>query len=117
MAQPQLGITKKAIVKNIVDGDTLDVYIVIPARIRLLDCWAPEIHGQQRPQGLESKDALEKLLPVNSNVIVQIPTEHARSVSDLLTFNRVLGNVWQETCQESVSEKMVRMGFATKTKE
>lgn len=65
---------ENVIVTKIVDGDTIDVNIDLGfhtwkfARIRFLGMNAPEIKGVERPQGLESKEFLSKLIPVDSEV-------------------------------------------------
>jgi len=116
MASPPLGITARATVHRVVDGDTLDVHLLIPVRVRMLDCWAPEITGAQKPEGKASKLALEELAPVGSHVVVNVPTGHVDAMAGVLTFGRVLGNVYKPGEESSLSELMVGMGFATKEK-
>lgn len=113
---PPLGITARAIVDRIIDGDTVDVYLTIPVRVRLLDCWAPETHGIDRPEGEVSKAALEALIPVGTHVVVNVPTGQVDALSGVFTFGRVLGNVYRVSEKRSISELMVAQGLATKTK-
>lgn len=120
---PEPSWTTKAIVTNVVDGDTIDVEIRRAIRVRLLDCWAPETHmdgrlpeakqAAEKKAGLKAKEDL-KALALGKPVILQVPTSE-----DLLkstTMGRVLGRVWLEGDDESLSEKQVKSGNATKVK-
>lgn len=116
MVAPPLGITARAIVERVIDGDTLDVVLQFPVRVRLLNCWAPEIRGDSVHQGVKSKLALSGLLPKGSRVMVNVPTKDAMQVSDVLTFGRVLADVYREHDELSISERMVQDGYATQSK-
>ena len=120
---PEPSWTTKATVTNVVDGDTVDVEIRRTIRVRFIDCWAPETHidgrlpeakqAAEKKAGLKAKEDL-KTLALNKPVILQVPTSE-----DLLkstTMGRVLGRVWLEGDDESLSEKQVRSGNATKVK-
>lgn len=120
---PEPSWTTKAVVTNIVDGDTIDVEIRRTIRVRLIDCWAPETHmdgrlpearqAAEKKAGMKAKEDL-KALALNKTVILQVPTSE-----DLLkstTMGRVLGRVWLEGDDESLSEKQVKSGNATKVK-
>jgi endonuclease YncB( thermonuclease family) len=113
----RLGVTTRAKIDRVVDGDTVDVHLIIPLRVRLLDCWAPEMHGEDRVAGAIAKAELEKLLPIGSVVHLDVPTQDASALGDVLTFGRVLGDVYIEGEEESVSEKMVARNLATKEKQ
>ncbi|MAT51133.1 MAG: hypothetical protein CMK32_08120 [Porticoccaceae bacterium] len=115
--RPKPGIAARAEIQDIIDGDTLDVVLKIPVRIRLLDCWAPETRGHEAPEGKRSKEALDRLIDGRDAALVHIPTEDAHKFGDVLTFGRVLGNVWIGEDQESLSEKMVAEGFAKAKKD
>lgn len=117
MPAPPLGLTARATVERVIDGDTVDVLVRIPVRVRLLDCWAPEVHGAEANKGKRSKSQLETLLPVDSHVTLQVPTANVDALSGVFTFGRVLGNVWRQGDDESVSQLMVGMGMATQHKE
>lgn len=120
---PNPSWTTRATVTKVVDGDTLDVEIKRTIRIRLIDCWAPESkidarvpeseRAAAKQAGIASKAHLT-LLAQGQPVIVQIPTDPDGTVSKSITLNRVLGNVWLLNDQESLSEKQVASGFATK---
>ena len=113
---PPLGVTARATVARVVDGDTVDVLITIPVRVRLLDCWAPEIHGPEQPNGERSKAALERLIPAGAEVEVHVPTDQASGFDSVLTFGRVLGHLWPSGGKRTVSDLMVEGGWATETK-
>ena len=110
--QPPLGITARAYVTRILDGDTVELELRLPVRVRLLDCWAPEL---RTPEGPASKEALTKLLPVGSKVVLHVPTTKAKNASDVLTFGRVLGHIWRKG--KNASAEMVQQGFATEKKQ
>ena len=111
---PELGITARAVVNRIVDGDTLDLELRIPIRVRLMDCWAQE---RDSPEGLQAMMHLQRMAPDRSSVIVHIPTQRAHNLKDVFTFGRVLGRVWREGDDESLSEAMVASGYATREKQ
>lgn len=112
---PPLGITSTAVIDRVVDGDTVDVEVTIGVRVRLLDCWAPEIRGDEEAEGRKSKAALERLLPAGSEAVVHIPT-NSPDLASVLTFGRVLAHIWPAGCDRSVSETMVQQGYATREK-
>ena len=120
---PEPSWTVRGTVVDVHDGDTVTVRVTTDLRVRLLDAWAPEIKADSRlPEskreaekqaGLKSRDALKELA-LNKPVILQVPTSE-----DLLkstTMGRVLGRVWLEGDEESLSEKQVKSGNATREK-
>ena len=114
---PPLGISARATVDRVVDGDTVDLILQMPVRVRLADCWAPEITGAERLDGAESKDFLAALLGPKEHVVLHVASGQASSLGDVLTFGRVVGRIWQEGSDVDVSRRMVAAGLATKTKE
>lgn len=114
---PELGVAARAIVQRVVDGDTVDLVMCWPVRVRLKDVWAPETRGANRNEveaGLASKEALEAMLPVGSHVVLHVQTEQADSLGDVLTFSRVVGSIWNG--DRDVGKAMVEAGHATRTK-
>jgi len=120
---PEPSWTVKGTVVDVHDGDTVTVRVTTDLRVRLLDAWAPEIKADNRlpaskqaaekTAGIKSRDALKELA-LNKPVILQVPTSE-----DLLkstTMGRVLGRVWLEGDDESLSEKQVKSGNATREK-
>ena len=97
------------------DGDTVTVEFKIEARIRLIDCWAPELKTKE---GDAAKEFLGKLLKPESDVYIKIPFNG--QVQKSLSLNRVLGKVYRDIdadgVSDNLSEVMVKWGMATETK-
>lgn len=120
---PSPSWTTRAKVLRVIDGDTLEVEVRRVIRVRLLDCWAPESkidprisesrQAAEKKAGQASKANLQKLVD-GKDVIVQIPSD--AEVAKSITMGRWLGRVWIPGDGESISEKQVRGGFATKSK-
>lgn len=112
LATPAPAFTVPCRIVYVVDGDTVDVEYTTKIRVRLRDCWAPEMKGPQRPDGLLSKAAMQAYVDHAEGqgvLSVPLPAE--------LTFGRVVGDVWLRGDDETVSERMCVGGFATKTKQ
>jgi len=122
MAAPDPGWTTKATVKEVYDGDTIVVTVSREMRIRLLDCWAPEVRTKnkaEKKKGFASRDRLRATLPIGSEITLQIPThveeDGTVQIQDVLTMGRFLGRVWSEQGID-VSADQVSKGVATKDK-
>lgn len=114
---PPRGISTDAVVEEWYDGDTCVVTLKLQCRVRLLDCWAPEVKGSQKELGLLSKAQVQKLVPEGSTVRLFLPT--TGRLQDSLTFGRALGTIWHQDDAgnwKNVSEEMVATGFATREK-
>mgnify|MGYP002639283032 CR=1 FL=1 len=114
---PPRGISTEAVVEEWYDGDTCVVTLKLQCRVRLLDCWAPEVTGKQKPAGLLSKAKARKLVPEGSTIRLFLPT--TGRLQDSLTFGRALGTIWYREADgewKNVSEEMVAAGFATREK-
>jgi endonuclease YncB( thermonuclease family) len=83
-------------VAKIIDGDTLDVVVERTIRIRLLDCWAPETRGAERPEGLVAKKFLRAIAAKGAEVSVSVPIEQDERFGEAMTFGRILGRVTLE---------------------
>ncbi len=119
--QPEQNLTTKAVVKEVYDGDTVVVTIQKDFRVRMLDCWAPEIktrNPEEKKRGEESRDFLKSLVNIDDEVIVEIPMTDR--IQDSFTFGRVLAYLWKDIDGDGklddVSDVMIQKGFATKTK-
>lgn len=111
--RPAHGWSTSCVVDRVLDGDTIEVTVTRRLRVRLLDCWAPEVKGVEKPQGLKSSQHLKEIaLGVNGTLF--IPTEDARNMGDILTLGRVLGHVWIDGSDLSLSELQVQSGHATR---
>ena len=118
MIRPHPGITARVDVLNVVDGDTLDVEVKIRARVRLLDCWAPEsrtLDLEEKQRGLAAKARLKELTTTGSGIVF-IPTEQAHSIADTLTSDRILGRVWMDGQDRDLSSQQVAEGHASTMK-
>lgn len=113
-------------VLRVIDGDTLEIEIRRTIRVRMLHCWAPESHRdgrvaeeereEQRALGIASKKSLQSVAE-DRDVIVRIPTSTDGNLSQVFTLGRVLGEVWlQSDPSESLSDRQVRLGHATREK-
>lgn len=116
---PEPGIAVRVIIADVYDGDTVTVTWTQTARVRLLDCWAPEVRttdAGEKLAGEAARDFLHDLAAGKSGVL-HIPTAGARRIDDVLTMGRVLGNIWLDGDPLSLSEHMRDAGLATKEKE
>ena len=116
-ARPEHGLSVACQIVDVHDGDTVTVEITRRIRVRLLDCWAPEVIGREKPEGLKSRDAL-RALALRKMGTLYIPTEGNDQLGDVMTFDRVLGHIWlDEDPSENLSQKQVRKSYATRTKQ
>jgi endonuclease YncB( thermonuclease family) len=105
------------VVVDVLDGDTITLGLTIHARIRMIDCWAPETRtkdADEKKRGIASKEHLKGLLPTGAGVRVEIPLDGTTRLDDLFTMGRVLGTVWRG--EVNISDEQVRAGHATKEK-
>lgn len=112
---PQEGLTVRASVVRVLDGDTIEVELRRVVRVRLLDCWTPELHGAEKTRAELAKRHCERLAK-NTHGILFIPTDNARQIGDVTTLGRVLGHYWPDDSDQSLSELMVSSGYARRTK-
>jgi micrococcal nuclease len=103
-------------VKNIVDGDTIDVTIdlgfdiLFASRVRLAGIDTPESRTTDKAEkvlGLEAKDYLKKQLKDAKSVIIR--TEKMDSSEK---YGRILGWVYINGESESINNKMINDGYA-----
>lgn len=106
------GVTTKAKIVRVLDGDTVEVEISKRITVRLLDCWAPELNTEE---GKASKAYLESIISRGQEVILQIPSSKTGNLSSLFTFGRVIGQLFN-SLDENISEKMINEGHAKKKK-
>lgn len=109
---PDCGLCLPCTVVKVVDGDTVDVRLLPPVlRVRLLACWAKEIHGAEKAEGLAAKQFLESLCSKELPSKVFLPITGSGRLADLLTLDRVLGRLF--VADQDVSQTMVAHGLAT----
>jgi len=106
--------TYRAFVRKVYDGDTVTVdvdlgwSVVLKAqKIRLVRINAPEVRGEQRTEGLKSRDALRDKI---GNKWVKIKTEKDKKGK----FGRWLGEIWLE--DECVNDWLLKEGHAEEYK-
>jgi micrococcal nuclease len=103
-------------VKNVVDGDTIDVVIdlgfdiLFASRVRLAGIDTPESRTTDKAEkalGLEAKEYLKKYLKDAKSVVIR--TEKMDSSEK---YGRILGWVYINGESESVNNKMINDGYA-----
>lgn len=103
-------------VKNIVDGDTIDVVIdlgfnvLFEQRVRLAGIDTPESRTSDKAEkalGLEAKEYLKKQIKAAKNIVIR--TEKMDSSEK---YGRILGWVYLDGDSESVNNKMIVDGYA-----
>ena len=114
---PPIGWTVQCKVVQVYDGDTVVVEIRKRVRVRLLDCWAPEVRTKdaaEKKRGNASKANLQALLPEGSDATLHIPG--SVDIGRSLTFGRFLGHMWADAEDDNVSVQQVAAGHATEMK-
>lgn len=103
-------------VKNVVDGDTIDVIIdlgfdiLFSSRVRLAGIDTPESRTTDKAEkalGLEAKEYLKKQLKDAKSVVIR--TEKMDSSEK---YGRILGWVYINGDSESINNKMINDGYA-----
>lgn len=108
MPAPQLGLTARAIVDQVLDGDTINVLLAIPVSVRMKGVWAPETRGDEREEGERFKAILERMAPVGSEVHLQIPTGHVDAMAGVFSFGRAVGELWRVGDDDSLNLMMIQ---------
>jgi micrococcal nuclease len=103
-------------VKNVVDGDTIDVIIdlgfdiLFSSRVRLAGIDTPESRTTDKAEkalGLEAKEYLKKQLKDAKSVVIR--TEKMNSSEK---YGRILGWIYINGESESINNKMINDGYA-----
>ena len=103
-------------VRNVVDGDTIDVVIdlgfdiLFASRVRLAGIDTPESRTTDKAEkalGLEAKEYLKKQLKDAKSIVIR--TEKMNSSEK---YGRILGWVYINGESESVNNKMINDGYA-----
>ena len=103
-------------VKNVVDGETIDVVIdlgfdiLFASRVRLAGIDTPESRTTDKAEkalGLEAKEYLKKYLKDAKSVVIR--TEKMDSSEK---YGRILGWVYVNGDSESLNNKMINDGYA-----
>jgi micrococcal nuclease len=103
-------------VKNVVDGDTIDVIIdlgfdiLFSSRVRLAGIDTPESRTTDKAEkalGIEAKEYLKKQLKDAKSVVIR--TEKMNSSEK---YGRILGWIYVNGESESINNKMINNGYA-----
>lgn len=114
-AAPDVATTVECEVVRVIDGDTIEVAVRQRYHVRLIDCWAPETRGNSKTEGLSAKQHLESLLSQHGRrAVLSVPWHEY--VGKQWSMGRVIGNVWLNGCEKSLSEQQVESGHATTSK-
>jgi len=106
-----------AIVTKVYDADTITVNIDLgfgiwlkKQSIRLLGVDAPEIRGEERPEGLKSKEQLLKWIPVGSEILLKTNKDKKGK------YGRWLGTILLQDIASkelvNINELLIYKGFA-----
>jgi endonuclease YncB( thermonuclease family) len=119
------------------DGDTGTVRIVADLRVRLSDCWAPELTGRrlteaerklpgekqreileriaaEKQRGIDSLNSIQRMAPPGTKGQLEISLAGVERSDDLFTLGRVLGRVWVNG--QDLSARQVAAGQAKSAK-
>ena len=101
-------------VTKVYDGDTITVdfdlgfgIILRKQKIRLLGINAPEVRGEQREDGLKTRDELRKRI-LGKKVVIKTSKDKKGK------YGRWLGEIWLE--DECVNDWLIKEGFAEEYK-
>ena len=103
-------------VKNVVDGDTIDVVIdlgfdiLFASRVRLAGIDTPESRTTNKAEkalGIEAKEYLKKHLKDAKSVVIR-----TEKIDSSEKYGRILGWVYVNGESESVNNKMINDGYA-----
>jgi len=110
----------KAIVKKIVDADTIDVDIDLgfkmktEQRLRLarVDAW--EVRGEERVKGLKAKEFVEDVIPVGTRVTVRTEKtgKYGRYIAEVIYMPKSIEE-FKENGMLNLSDELLRAGHAT----
>ena len=97
-------------VVEVVDGDTVTVEVTLQARVRLLDCWAPD---NGTPEG-DAATRYVRRIANEKDAVVEVDLVSLRRLDDAFTFGRLLGRIYIDG--QDLSQRVVQAGHATATK-
>ncbi len=98
-------------VTTVHDGDTAKVTVQFELTVRYDDCWAPELKD---PGGKEARDSAKKAEGKSGRLFVDL--SDAKNLADILTFGRVVGELWLDGATESESDRQIRTKNASTKK-
>lgn len=116
LVTPQLTVPCELV--EVYDGDTVTVRLTLDVRVRLLDCWSPEVKTRdavEKEYGIHSRETMKELLQ-GEQLLLEVPLSDVDRFDDLFTFGRLLARLKLVDSGLDASEEMVRMGTATESK-
>ena len=108
---PPFGVAMPCKIIEVYDGDTLVIESVGGGRlrVRLLDCWAPELKD---PGGIAARDFCRLAVEQSIETAIWIPFK--ANIAAMLTFGRVLAHIY---CNgHNLTELIVAAGHGSLTK-
>lgn len=111
--EPQIVVPCKVV--DVYDGDTVTVRVTLDVRVRLLDCWSPEVKTKdatEKAYGIHARETLREMIDGRDATLI-VPLNGER-LDDVFTFGRLLARL--RVGGLDVSEEMVRMGVADEVK-
>ena len=103
---PAAAIAVPCRVIEVVDGDTVTVEVTLRMRVRLKDCWAPELREEGGP---ESRDHMRRLA-LDQDAVLLVDLEGARRLDDVFTFGRIVGSIYVDG--KDASQQQIEAGHA-----
>jgi hypothetical protein len=92
------------------DGDTpIDATIHLKVQIRYKDFYSPEL---SEPGGKEAREEAKKVEGIAGRLY--IPLDGAKSMADIFTFGRVIGDFYPDGSSISESERLVLLGHGSR---
>lgn len=115
--RPKPAWTTDAYLVEVYDGDTMTLEVRRQIKVRMLDCWAPEIRTRdaaEKAKGFAARDHLRSLISPGDHVTLSVPG--GEDLGKRFSFGRVLGRVWADGSDDDLSVQQVAAGHATKAK-
>jgi micrococcal nuclease len=100
----------RAIVKRVIDGDTIDAEVdcgfsvTTVQRLRLASINCPETRGDEKVAGLSAKAFVESQLPVGSEIVINTAKDDS--------FGRYIAQVWYGSDHKCLNTVLVEHGYA-----
>ena len=123
---PELGWITNGQILRVIDGDTVEVAVVRKLRVRLRNCWAPELEpveqrrkwGRYPPEntGAASHQYLQNLAD-GYQVRVFVAGSPDDEFSDVTSMGRLIGDVYLLKDNTNLAAAQVAAGHATKEKQ
>ena len=115
----------KAVVLKVIDGDTFDLlidlgfHVFVEKRIRLDGVDTPEVRGEEKPEGLISKAAVEELIGGKQVKVISVRErdKYGRTIARIL-FGENDIDLTDYLLENELGEPYVKLfsGFVTKIK-